>query len=94
MKKWKFNGKTKVNAFGVTLFQIEATADFGEVKIGTTGGWIEKEEALADNAWVSGDAQVYGNARVSGNAEVYGDARVSGNAWVYGNARVSGDAQL
>ena len=87
MKNWKFSGKTKVNAFGKTLFQIEATADFGEVKTGDIGGWIEKEDNLRDEAWVFGSAEVFGSARVSGSARVFGSAEVSGSARVSDEAR-------
>ena len=101
MKKYEFTGEVKVK-FGVTLKRIKALIDFGIVKKGELGGFIEKEENLSQigNAWVSGDArvygdaEVYGNAWVSGDAEVSGDAWVSGNAWVYGDARVSGDAEV
>ena len=101
MKKYEFTGEVKVK-FGVTFKRIRALIDFGNVKKGELGGFIEKEENLSHennawvygNAWVYDDARVYGNARVSGNAEVYGNARVSGNAWVYGDARVYDDARV
>ena len=78
------------------LWQIEAVADFGNVKKGECGGWIEKEENLSQdgNAWVNGSARVCGNAEVRGNAEVYGDAWVYGNAEVFGSARVRGNAEV
>ena len=77
---------TKVNAFGVTLYQIRATRDIPArgVRKGDLGGWIESAELsygvarVSGNAWVYGNAEVYGNARVYGNAEVSGSARVSG----------------
>ena len=84
----------------VILYRIKALRDFGNVKAGDLGGYIEKEYNLSHegNCWVYDYAKVFGNARVSGyavvydNAWVYGDARVSGNAKVYDNALVSGDA--
>lgn len=81
MKKYELTGEVKVK-FGVTFKRIRALIDFGNVKKGELGGFIEKEENLSheNNAWV------YGNAEVSGDAEVSGNAKVSGNAWVYGNA--------
>ena len=84
-KKFKLTVETKLNAWGIKLFRIEATVDIVQrgVKKGDKGGWLESEE-------VDGNARVYGNAWVYGNAEVYGDAWVYGNAEVYGNARVSG----
>ncbi len=81
---------------GITLYQIKAEKDFGDVKKGDLGGWIEKESNLSQegNCWVFDDALVSGNARVYGNASVYGNAQISGNAWVSGNARVYGSAQV
>ena len=74
-RKYEFTGETK-NWIGRKLHRIRAVRDFGDVKAGDLGGWIEKERNLSHD----GDAWVYGNARVYGNAEVYGNARVYGNA--------------
>lgn len=84
-RKYEFTGETR-NWIGRTLHRIRAVRDFGDVKAGDLGGWIEKESNLSND----GNAWVYGDARVSGNAEVYGDAWVYGNAWVSGNALVCG----
>ena len=96
MKKFKLTSEFIVDISGVKLFRIKALIEFGNVKAGDLGGYIEKEENLSHmgNAWVSGNARVSGDARVSGNAQVSGDARVSGNAQVSGNAWVSGNAQV
>ena len=108
MKKFELTTEFITNMFGKKLFRIKALVEFGNVKAGELGGYVEKEENVSQdgNAWVSGDARVYGdaevsgdarvsgNAEVSGNAWVYGDAWVSGNAWVYGNAWVSGNARV
>ncbi len=101
MDKYKFTDDT-LEIAGHTLHRIHALRDFGDVKAGDFGGYIDKVENLSQEgiAWVYGNAQVCGNARVYGNAQVYGNARVSGNArvygdaWVYGNARVSGNARV
>ena len=89
MKKYILTETTK-EWFGVTLYQIKAVRQFGNVEEGDLGGWVEKEENLSH----AGDAWIYGNARVFGNARVYGDARISGNARVYGNALVYGNAEV
>ena len=102
MKKFKLTSEFIVDISGVKLFRIKALIEFGNVKAGDLGGYIEKEENLSHmgNAWVSGnaqvsgDAQVFGDARVSGNAQVSGDAQVFGDAQVSGDARVFGDAQV
>jgi hypothetical protein len=46
MKKYKITTETKINAFGKCLFRVEATANFGFVKIGEKGGWVESEANL------------------------------------------------
>ena len=93
MKKFKLTSEFIVDISGVKLFRIKALIEFGNVKAGDLGGYIEKEKNLSHmgNAWVSGNARVFGNARVSGDAQVFGNARVSGDAQVFGDARVSGD---
>lgn len=106
MKKFELTSESIANIFGKRLFRIKALIEFGNVKEGEFGGFVEKEENLSHegnawvygDAWVFGDAKVSGNAEVSGNAKVYGnalvsgDAKVCGDAWVYGNAKVSWDA--
>ena len=107
MKKYELTAEF-IEKWGKKLFRIKALISFGSVEVGELGGYVEKEDNLAQdgNAWVygnarvCGDAEVYGNARVCGdaevygNAEVYGDARVCGNARVYGNAWVYGNARV
>ena len=84
MKKYELTEET-VTVYGKTLYRIRAVRDFGSVKTGEFGGYIEKEENLSHfgNAWVSGNAWVFDNARVYDNAWVFGDAWVSGNAEVF-----------
>ena len=66
MKKYELTEET-VTVYGKTLYRIRAVRDFGSVKTGEFGGYIEKEENLSH----FGDAWVYGDAWVSGNAEVF-----------------------
>lgn len=77
MKKYELTEET-VTVYGKTLYRIRAVRDFGSVKTGEFGGYIEKEENLShfDNAWVCGDAWVFGNARVYDDAWVFGNAEV------------------
>ena len=104
MKKYELTDET-IEVYGTALHRIKALKDFGNVKKGELGGYVESERNLSQegNCWVCGnakvcgdaelcgDAKVCGNAWVSGNAEVYGNAKVYGNAWVYGNALVCSD---
>ena len=98
-KKYKLTEES-INYFGKTLYRIEALKDFGNVKKGDKGGYIEKEDNLSQegNCWIYGDAKVfgdaivYGKALVCGNAKVFGKAEVCGNAVVCDKVRVFDDA--
>ena len=70
-RKYEFTGETR-NWVGRTLHRIRAVRDFGDVKAGDLGGWIETESNLSNdgNAWVSGNAWVYGDARVYGRKHI------------------------
>lgn len=100
--KYAFTSDTLDMGNEVILKRIVALKDFGCVKKGDLGGWLESEENLSplgdswvyEEAKVSGDAKVYGDARVFGNAEVYKNAEVYGRAKVYGDARISGKAKV
>lgn len=72
------------------LHRIKAVKDFGKVKEGDLGGWIESKKNLAQSGdcWVGGEAKVFGNSKVRDNAWVGYHAQVSKNAKVYGNAIV------
>lgn len=90
MKKYEILYDQSIEVDRRKLYRIRALRDFGDVKAGDIGGYIEKESNLSQYGY----AWVYGDAWVSGSAWVYGDARVSDNARVSGNAQVSGDARV
>ena len=58
MKKYEFTDETKEQliCFGVsvTLHRIKALRNFGDVKAGDIGGWIESEKNLSHDGlcWV------------------------------------------
>ena len=87
--KYELTDET-IDVSGTTLHRIKALKDFGNVKKGELGGYVESEYNLSQigNCWV------YGNARVCGDAELCGNAKVCGDAEVCGNAKVCGDAEL
>ena len=90
----KFNSKT--------LYRIESLRDFGTIKKGDKGGFIESERNLSHegHAWVSDNAKVFGKAQVYDDAKIFGDAKVYDNAEVYedggvlDNAEVYGNAHI
>lgn len=75
---------------GIILYRIQAERDFGDVKKGDLGGYVQSEENLAQqgNCWIYEDSMVYEQARVSENATIRYGGKVHGHARVYGNASV------
>ena len=91
------------------LYRIRALKDFGDVKAGDLGGFIQSEENLSqeglawlygsadvnDGTWVYGTVDVNNNALVSGKKYINGDCEAIGKpARVTGGARVLGNARL
>lgn len=70
MKKYELTAEF-IEKWGKKLFRIKALISFESVEVGELGGYVEKEDNLAQtgDAWVYGNAEVYGNAWVSGNAD-------------------------
>ena len=66
------------------LYRIQALKDFGDVKKGDLGGFVQNEDNLSHK----GDCWIYENAKVYGEAKVYEKARVGGYALIRGNAKV------
>jgi len=101
MKKYELTDET-IEVYGTALHRIKALKDFGNVKKGELGGYVESERNLSQegNCWVYDNARVYSNAKVFGNAEVcdnarvYSNAKVCDNARVYSNAKVFGNAEV
>ena len=75
MKKYELTDET-IEVYGTALHRIKALKDFGNVKKGEPGGYVESEHNLSQegDCWVYGNAEVYDNAWVCGNAEVCGNA--------------------
>lgn len=101
LKKYEFTGEENTYN-GNTVRRIRAIRDFGNVKAGDLGGWIEKEENLshkgncwvADAATVRGDARILDDAVVSGNASICGNAQIYGDSTVYESAEVNDSAKI
>ena len=95
-KKYEILKDHAITMNGSTIYRIKALKDFGDVKAGDMGGFVEKEDNLSHEGpcWIYGDAMVYHNAKVKDNAivrdyaHVYNDAQVLQNAIVEGHARV------
>lgn len=85
MKKYELTDETLTFVISYkkkTLHRIRALTDFGNVKTGQLGGWVESEGNLSQQGlcWVGGQAKVSGDARVLRDAQVSENSRVSGSA--------------
>lgn len=94
--KYKMMLENKRICEGRTLYRVEALRDFGDVKKGTLGGYIEDTRNLSfyGNCWVADKACVFGQARVSENAVVAGRALVRGRAMITNDAYVGDHAYI
>ena len=93
---------------GHTLYRIEAIRDFGSIKKGDKGGFVEKEFNLSqfgecwvgyeakvyENGFVCHNSQVFGNANVFGNAKIGDEVRIFGNSKIFGDTKIEGNAQI
>ena len=68
MKKYELT-QNSITLNNKTLYQIKALKDFGLIKKGNLGGYIESEKNLSHdgNCWISGNARVYGDAKIYEN---------------------------
>ena len=71
MKKYRLTEET-IRVGNRTLYRIQALRDFGEVKEGELGGYIEAEKNLSQccNARVSDNAWVYGNSDIKTTGDI------------------------
>lgn len=90
MKKYKLTDEAiKYNC--VTLYRIEALRNFGSIKAGDKGGFVQSYHNLSQegDCWIHGEAKVFGNAKVYENAQVFGSAgkNTDGDVLFYGPGR-------
>ena len=94
-RKYEFTEETK-KLWNRKLHRIRALRDFGGVKAGMIGGFIEDESNLshAGNCWVGDDACVFTGGKVYGNGRIWDSAVVCGGGQVYDGATVEGSARV
>lgn len=95
MEKYRLTDET-IDFCDATLYRIEALRNFGSIKAGDKGGFVQSYHNLSQegDCWIHGEAKVFGNAKVYENAQVFGSAEVCGYASVKGDAFVFGRAEV
>jgi hypothetical protein len=80
-KKYELLAGDCLRAGDRTVYRIRALRDFGDVRCGDLGGYVESENNLSHggDCWVYDAAQVYGD-----DAVVRDNGRVRGCAWCMG----------
>lgn len=93
-KKFELLRGESIRVNNRVLYRIIATRDFGDVKAGQKGGYVEGEYNLSHDgaAWIYDEAKVYGTAEVSDDARILDEAIVKGSAKIKGKAEVSENA--
>lgn len=87
---------------GIKFNRIRALKNFGDVRAGDLGGYIQREYNLSQegNSWIYDKSIVYQHAKVSDNAKIKGEcfvssnARIKDNAIIMGNCLISGDTRI
>lgn len=84
------------------LYRVRALRDFGNIKKGELGGFVQSEYNLSHegDCWIYDDAKAYEDSKVLDDAKlfdsamVYGHATIHNNAMVYDKARAYGNASV
>lgn len=95
-RKYKFTNQTKV-VDGHVLHRIVAVKDFGKIKAGTKGGFIESFRNLSEGGtcWVESGCMVYGtDAEITEYAVVGGKSQISGSVKIGGFTKISGKCKI
>jgi len=84
------------------LHRIKAVRDFGHIRDGDIGGYLESERNLSHkgNCWVYDEAMVFEDATVTDKsmifdkAIIYGTVKICGKSIVCGNTMISGNVKI
>lgn len=79
-------------AEGKRVYPIRALRDFGEVKKGDLGGYIEDSSCLSaeGDCWISKNSIVFSGSKVTDNAILDGNIELHGKTIVSDDARLTG----
>lgn len=93
-KKYELTEDTIVYR-GKELHRIKALRDFGDVKKGSLGGFIESEDNLSHegDCWIYDDSFAYANSKVCDTSSIHGYSKVC-DCELYDNSEINGDSKI
>ena len=104
MKKYEIlmDEKNTIEFEGHTLHRIKALRDFGDIKTGDLGGYVENENNLSHegNCWIYDDAKamdysvISDNSRMYNNSTMYGNSVMYDNSTLYNNSAMFGNSEM
>lgn len=88
MKKYELTNEKRLRA--TPMYRIRAVRDFGDVKTGDLGGWVNSEENLSHDGlcWLYDEATALDHSRVLGNAQMQNHSLITDYATVCDNALI------
>ena len=81
---------------GHILHRIRALIDFGDVKKGDLGGFVENENNLSyyGNCWIYDGAKAMDSSRVYDDSRMYDESEMHDNSRMYGDSELNNSAKL
>lgn len=86
-KKYNLTEHSKIFN-GKLLHRIQALKDFGDVKAGDIGGWVEGEHNLD----IFGNCWIYDNSIAMGKSIVCGESKICNNSIIHNSAKICRNA--
>ena len=98
MKKYEIlmDEKNTIEFEGHTLHRIKALRDFGDIKTGDLGGYVENENNLSHegNCWIYDDAKAMDYSVISDNSRMYNNSTMYGNSVMYDNSEMYDNTKM
>ena len=98
MKKYKIlmDKKNTIEWEGHILYRIKALRNFGDVKKGDIGGFVESEYNLSHegNCWIYNNAKAMDNSRIYDNSKMYNNSKMYGHSEMHDNSEMYEDSVM
>ena len=98
MKKYEIliDEENTIEFEGHTLHRIKALRDFGDIKIGDLGGYVENENNLSHegNCWIYDDAKAMDYSVISDNSRMYNNSKMYDYSIMHGNSTMYEDSEM